>query len=538
MKRKDHPTHIAAGSPPAAGPSRGYLAYLIATAVVCGALVMVIEVLGSRVIGPFFGASLFVWTSLITVTLVALAAGYAVGGVLADRRGSPAWLYGIILAAGVLTLLIPLVKGPVLRATMAWGLRGGALASSFLLFGPALFLLGCVSPYLVRLAAREMQNIGRTVGVLYALSTAGSFIGTVVTGFLLIAWFGVTTIFQVVGAALIALAAGYFLLFRKSGLALTALLLPLVLVPGEAPVAKVLANGTTLTERFRKDTFYGRLRVVDYAYGPERHRDLMIDSLVQGGIDLNSRLPIYPYLSFVEFLAWGTNPGGKTCLVMGLGAGIIPRWFEERGVRTDVVDIDPAVVATATEYFGFRVTGEAIVADGRYFLNTTDRRYDYIVLDVFSGESTPAHLLSIEALALVRSRLAERGVLAVNLIGSLGEDRFITASIVRTLERVFGTVVIYPNFDPAIGNGRGNITLIAHEQGLPAFDRSLVAGFPVHPLVRPELERNLGRTYRLPEGERAVILTDDYNPADLYDAGLKEWVREMIWKHIDRDILI
>lgn len=157
--------------------------YLILTAALCGALVMVIEVLGSRMIGPFFGVSLFVWTSLITVTLVALALGYTAGGWLADRKSSPDYLYAIILASGLMTAMTPLFKAFVLKACISLGLRLGSLASAFLLFGPALFLLGCVSPYLVRIAAREMKNIGRTVGNLYAISTAGSFVGTVATGF-------------------------------------------------------------------------------------------------------------------------------------------------------------------------------------------------------------------------------------------------------------------------------------------------------------------------------------------------------------------
>jgi hypothetical protein len=93
-----------------------FIMYLIITAIVCGALIMVVEILGSRVIGPFFGVSLFVWTSLITVTLIALAAGYAVGGLISDRKRSPDYLYGIILVAGFLVLVIPIMKGVVLGA--------------------------------------------------------------------------------------------------------------------------------------------------------------------------------------------------------------------------------------------------------------------------------------------------------------------------------------------------------------------------------------------------------------------------------------
>ena len=293
-----------------AADSRWFLYYLVLTAALCGALVMVIEILGSRVIGPFFGASLFVWTSLITVTLIALAAGYAAGGVLSDRNGSPAALYGIILLAGVLSLLVPLLKGPVLKATMSWGLRTGALASSLVLFGPPLFLLGCVSPYLVKIAAGELRTIGRTVGVFYSISTVGSFLGTVLTGFLLITYFGVNTIFTVVGFLLIALSAGYFLFFRRSGAALIALALPFLLHQSDAPFSKVMENGSTVTRIYSKDTYYGNLKVVDYSYGPKRHRELMIDGLVQGGIDLSDGMSVYGYAYFLEFLPYGVNPSG------------------------------------------------------------------------------------------------------------------------------------------------------------------------------------------------------------------------------------
>ena len=114
-------------------PSNIFISYLLITSLCCGALVMVIEVLGSRVIGPFFGVSLFVWTSLITVTMIALALGYAVGGILSDRNSSPGVLYGIILTAGTCALLTPYLKAPVLKACMSLGLRSGALASSAVL---------------------------------------------------------------------------------------------------------------------------------------------------------------------------------------------------------------------------------------------------------------------------------------------------------------------------------------------------------------------------------------------------------------------
>ena len=518
--------------------SRAFLVYLVATAVLCGALVMVIEILGSRVIGPFFGASLFVWTSLITVTLVALAAGYAAGGILADRKGSPAYLYGIILFAGALALLVPLLKGPVLKATLPMGLRGGAFTSALVLFGPTLFLLGCVSPYIVKIAAREMRNIGRTVGLFYAVSTVGSFLGTVLTGFILIAYFGVAMIFTVVGGLLILLAAGYFLFFKRKGLAAAALVLPFLLSPQQGPVSKLTADGTRVTKVFAADTFYGNVKVIDYTYGDLHHRELMIDGLVQSGMDLRTGMSIYAYSYALAFLPYGINPGGRTCLVVGLGAGLVPRWYEQQGIRTDVVDIDPQVVAVARDYFGFAVSGAVAVQDARFFLQQTAKRYDYIILDVFNGDTTPGHLLSIEALRLVHGRLTDRGILAINLIGSLRQTPRMTASIIKTLQQVFPAVAVQPNYDVEREEGGGNITVLAARQPLPPFDAARIARFPVHPLAQADVQRFVGRPYPLPALEQAIVLTDDHNPIDFYDIRLKEWLRGSILATTDFDMLI
>ena len=227
----------------AAGASRGLLAYLVLTAVVCGGLIMVLEVLGSRVIGPFFGVSLYVWTSLISVTLLALACGYAVGGLLADRFRSPAYLYAIVVAAGILTLCIPLLKVPVMRACATLGLRGGSFVGTLLLFGPALFALGCVTPYVTRLAVRELDRVGHAIGAFYALSTLGSVIGTLVTGFLLIGRLGITDIFRLAALLLIALGCGYFIIFRRHWATAALLMIPFIPL-SEAPGTATMPDGS------------------------------------------------------------------------------------------------------------------------------------------------------------------------------------------------------------------------------------------------------------------------------------------------------
>jgi spermidine synthase len=518
--------------------SRGFVAYLIFTAALCGALVMVIEVLGSRVIGPFFGVSLFVWTSLITVTMVALAAGYAIGGHFSDRRSSPDWLYGIILLSGLLELLVPALKGPVLQMCLPLGLRWGSLVSAFLLFGPGLFLLGCVSPYVVKIAAREMKSIGRTVGSFYAISTVGSVIGTLLTGFVLIAYLGVNQIFVFTGTALILLSAVYFAFFRKQLAVAMVALVPILMLPGERHVEKIMPDGTHVERIANRDSFYGNLKVVDYSFREVHNRELLIDGLVQGGVDMSTGQSVYEYAYLLQYLPYALNPDGRSCLVIGLGAGLVPTWYQSQGVATEVVDIDPEVAAVAREYFNFNGDIPVHVEDARYYLINNSKRYDFMVLDVFNGDTTPGHLLSIEAMQLARERLAANGVLAINLVGSLKDHTLMTASIVKTLREVFEQVDIYPAFDATLGAGTGNIEIMAYDgvARAPRFDR--ISTTSIHPGAKDSVLQSMQRPFDLVLPEDAMILSDNYNPVDFYDLWLKEQVRRIILDTTDFDILL
>jgi len=429
---------------------------------------MVIKILGSRVIGPFFGVSLFVWTSLISVTLVALALGYALGGILSDRRGTPGWLYGIIAAAGLTVLTIPLLKGAVLVACLPLGLRLGSLLASFLLFGPSLFLLGCVSPCIVKIAARELGSLGRMVGMFYALSTTGSFMGTILTGFVLIARFGADAIFTAVGVLLLGLAAVYFTFAgKKWGFLLLLAVLPFF--GGEGPPSSwMMPDGSRVETVFDRDTFYGRLKVIDRDSADGTRREMRIDGQVQGTVDLGNGLSLNGYHYFLQFLPYRLNPEGRDCLVIGLGAGVIPRWYGAKGVRTDVVEINPQVVDVAGEYFGFSPSGAIFVEDARYHLMRSGREYDYVILDVFNGDTTPSHLLSVEAFRLLRSRLGEKDILALNLFGSLRRETFMTASVIRTLEEVFAHVDVIRLVSPTEEPGIGNLAVLAYDHPFPA----------------------------------------------------------------------
>jgi spermidine synthase len=521
-----------------AGNDRGLLAFLALTSLLCGAVVMIIEVLGSRVIGPFFGASLYVWTSLITVTLVALASGYWSGGLLSDRcSGSRDWLYGIVALAGCSILLIPMLKAPAIKLALPLGLRIGSLASSGMLFGPSLLLLGMVSPFIIRIAALEMASVGRTVGLFSAISTVGSFIGTVGTGFILIAYFPIDRIFIAAGGVLLFVAVSYTQIHRRSWLLLPLLSLPFLVPVSGGSKSKLLADGTRMSRVFFRDSFYGNIQVHEYSSNKINQRSLIVDATIQGGIDTVSGQSVYHYTYFQQFIPRVINPLGTDCLVVGLGPGAIPLWYEQQGVRTDVVDIDPVVFDVARRFFNFSVTGDTYAEDARYFISRPGKKYDYIILDVFNGDNTPFHILSREALQGVKQRLKPGGVVGINIFASIRGETFMTASVVRTLKEVFKTVDLFPGFTATDPAGIGNLELFAYDRQPVIIKLDQLMHYQVHPSVA-NVHRLMLDKFEFPEHTPAMILTDSYNPIDFFDLRTKEYNRTRTIETSDIDFLL
>ena len=168
-----------------------------------GAAVLAIELLGTRVLGPFYGVSLFLWSALISVTLAALSAGYALGGRIADRRGTLKGLAFILAAAGVWICIIPLLRHPVILLLEPLGLRITVLLAATILFFPPLMLLGMVSPWAVKLKTSSLSEVGRSAGNLYAISTIASVAAALLTGFVLIPGFAVSRLILGIGAFLL-----------------------------------------------------------------------------------------------------------------------------------------------------------------------------------------------------------------------------------------------------------------------------------------------------------------------------------------------
>jgi hypothetical protein len=177
--------------------------FLYVIVAVSGASVLALEILGTRILGPEYGVSLFLWSALITVTLAALSAGYLAGGAMADRSPSHRRLSGLLAGSGIWIAAIPWMRPAVIGLTSGWDLRPAILGSSVALFFVPLAILGAVTPYAIRLTLTDVERAGRTSGRLFALSTLASVASALLTGFWLIPNLGVVLLTTLLGTLLL-----------------------------------------------------------------------------------------------------------------------------------------------------------------------------------------------------------------------------------------------------------------------------------------------------------------------------------------------
>lgn len=475
---------------------------LLATVFGTGAAVMLIEILGTRVIGPVFGVSLFVWAALLSVTLGSLAIGYYVGGILVDRSPTVRLLGMVVTVSGCLLGLVPALSHAILGASQSLGPRWGPLVSATLLFAPCLTVLGMVSPVAVRLAIDDLRAAGHRVGGVYAVSTAGSLLGTLATAFGLVPSFDTRHI--LLGTAVLLVVIGAALLARHGRrAAIVAVLIPLL--AAAAPRGQ-LPEGISVTQR--KQSLYGLVEVIEDANRSVRF--LRADHSVIGAQYTTDRSAAFAFIHQLEALRF-LRSEAKDLLVIGLGIGSLPMALRPHGIKADVVEIDPAVVRFAQSDFGFSTAGEIHVEDARTFVAGTDRRYDLVVHDTFTGGSTPEHLMSLEIVRRLHGIVRPGGVVAVNFAGyQRGPHAEASWAVARTLRAVFPVVRIFRDSDPAERPDEvGNMIFFASDAPM---DFTIPDGARFESQVCETTLRSLAKWEVLRDVPDGPIVTDEHNP--------------------------
>ncbi|MEM8955660.1 MAG: fused MFS/spermidine synthase [Verrucomicrobiota bacterium] len=479
-----------------------------------GASVMVIEITGNRLLAPIFGNSIYTWTALIGVVLVAFSVGGYMGGWLADRSPSTKVLGLLLVASSVLTILIPPIWGLTASLVSGMGLIGGPVTLSFFLFVIPGVLLGAVSPFTVRLLAHHTgdRKIGAAAGLVGMLGSLGSFTGTFLSGFVLIPNFGVRQIFLVTGGLLLVLGMMVFLAFRaqpdrstyliSSGILLLSGIL-FFLVPAPWAKGKV----------FDELTFYHWIRVFDSPTGPDRTvRTLMLDSTTEGAQVVETGELTVPYQRYWELMK-GKQGVIERSAFLGAGAFGMPQqvarnWPE---AEVDVVEIDPEVIRAGRECFrlGDYENVQAYAMDARRFLALSDHQYDVIFGDAYNGvRYIPAHLTTAEFFEEVKERLNDGGVFMMNLISGLTGDRApLFEALFTTIDSVFENVEVFST-SPYNYREPHNIILVAGDGDLGSFVEAGTGDLGFDELVATRVDPSV---YATAQGQ---VLTDDRNPVE------------------------
>jgi len=482
-------------------------------AFVGGAVVMVLELVGSRILAPYLGTSIIVWTSLIGIILASLSLGYWWGGKLADKNPNYKTFSSIVLTSGFLIALIALIKTPFLffLQNNFDDLRKASVLATLILFAPPSVTLGMISPYAIRLKMKSIAKSGETAGSIFAVSTAGSIVGTFLAGFVLIATFGSTKILYILSVVLILTS---LFTHEKVGKGKATLLFLVISTLFLADFFEPLFKPKLLVD---KDTLYNRVWIYE-SQDPETKRPIL--SLVTDArgrqssmfLDRDDELVIeYTkyYRLFEHF-----NPDARRVLMIGGGAYSYPKDFlkKKQDAKIDVVEIDPALTQLAKRYFNLKENLRLTIyhQDGRIFLNKTKNVYDAILMDAFhSSLAIPYQLTTKEVVKKIYDTLSDNGVLIMNVISAIegGKGKFLRAQY-YTYKRVFPQVYIFPVHDVENGYSVKNIMLVALKSSeTPEFKSK-----------DSQLNEFLANLWTREVEDDLPILTDEFAPVDQYMA--------------------
>ena len=501
-----------------------YFFYLLQFQVfISGASIMALELLGSRLLAPYYGSTLFVWGSLIGITLTGLSAGYSWGGKKSDTEASYQTFSLLIFIAGSYALLTTLLSADILKMILVLkigDMYGPLLSSAVFLLIPT-FLLGAVTPFAIKLSAKSLQTIGQTTGNLYSLSTLGSIFGTFATTFMLVPILGVNVILYSISSILIISSViGITKQIKFIAIILIAISIHSAVVV-QPPVAGVV---------FEKDTLYHKILVHDDSVN--NIRTLILDNNFHSAMDLNNpERIVYEYTKFFHLGLLFVNEPNNVLFIGGGGFSAPKKFFVDYPeMIVNVVEIDQEVVNVGSEFFAVPEDERLKIStnDGRIFLRNTNEKYNIIILDAYDKSYVPFHLMTREFNELVYEHLTEDGVFISNIITSIeGNSADLFLAEIKTMKSVFPNVYIYP----VVSDQQTviqNVIVVAHKQedSVTKFEllaRQDNASVELVQAIENEYKKNINL-------ESYKILDDNFAPVENYLNPLtgKQFIKRII----------
>lgn len=425
---------------------------LYITAFLSGMTVMAVELSCSRLLAPYFSSSSIVWTVVIGLIMVCLSIGNILGGRSADKHKSLGRLYFYIWIASLWIALIPFIGKYLISfviGLMMLFIPGnqfvvlGSALSCLVIFSLPLILLGMVSPYLVRLAIKDMENSGKVAGQIYAMSTIGSIIGTFIPTFLTIPFIGTGKTFFLFAFLLNVVCAIYYFFIRGKALRNTVtsvVLFAFLLIPFSDSFAYWKTNII-----YEGESLYNYLQV------SETEDSVILSTNVAFGVQSIYKKDgslsgfYYEYALMAPFFMKDASlEKDMDVLVLGLGTGTYPKQLKKYfpNVSTDAVEIDAKIAQLASEYFNLKPDeANVFINDGRSFLSTPDaQKYDIILADAYQDITVPFHMSTLEFFKSVKEHLKPGGVLIVNINMRSGDFTGVPEYLSQTVKSCFKKV--------------------------------------------------------------------------------------------------
>jgi spermidine synthase len=415
---------------------------------------LAVEISASRLLGPAFGTGNIVWANVIGLMLLYLTVGYFIGGRWADRSPHISTLYRILMWGAFLSAIMPLISRPIIGAAglavanINAALALGSFVAILVLFSAPITLLGCVSPFAIRLAVKTVDDAGKTSGQIYAISTMGSLIGTFLPTLWLIPEFGVIQTFLLFAGVLYVIA--FIGLWRAEGMRAARLLwMPVVVTI----LAAIVLNGPLRPPLKDNVLLYEDESAYNYIQVQQDEHGTRYLYLNEGqGIHSQWNADQYYYrrtwdffLAAPYFNANFAPDKMQSLLVIGLATGTIARQhqFVYGALPMDGIEIDPSIIRAGELYFDMNKEKmpslTAYAEDGRYMLNKLDNQYTVIGIDAYKPPYIPWHLTTVEFFREVRDHLTDDGVTVIN-VGRTSSDRRLVDALTNTLQFVYPSV--------------------------------------------------------------------------------------------------
>lgn len=485
---------------------------LLLTVFLGGGATMGIEMAAARLLRPFFGDSILIWANIIGLILIYLTLGYYLGGRWADRDPRAVTLYRIVAWVGFATGILPYLARPFLQMALPAlqqfdaGLGITSFFGTLVLFIVPITLLGCVSPFAIRLSTRDITTSGSSAGKIYALSTFGSILGVFGSVFVLFQIFGTRGTFLTFSILLLSVAVIGVL--KEWGIVRAS---KYVAMLGIIVLLAALDRGGIVKAQpglvYETESPYNFIQVIDDENGwrlltvneGEAYQSAYrIDRVLTGGIwDL---FLIAPYFA--------TNEPPRNLLIIGLAAGTTARAYTLifGPIPIDGVELDPAIIAVGQKYFAMNQANlRAIADDGRNFLRTRAGQYDVIALDAYRQPYIPFHLTTVEFFHEVRAHLDPRGVVALNAARTPNDYRLVDA-LAATMRQVFPSVYLIDHPNDA------NTLIVATLQATKLDDFRVRAAQLTEPNLRVVAEQVLPSVRVATQS--VPVFTDDHAPVE------------------------